>query len=217
MRGTGNGGKKIKKKTYILIAVTLGVQAVLIAACDGAEPPHGTEYQVKAAFLYNFVKFTEWPAAKLADGNEIILGLVGSHPFGNAFEPVKDKLIKGRPLIIRELGDFGELRKRSDQDKTGQRLEELKKCHLLFICDSQKNYFKEIIETVKDCNVLTVGETGNFLEFGGIITFVMKAEKLTFEVNLIAAKREGLQISSQVLRLAERVITEDEPAGNRQE
>ena len=174
---------------------------------------HAGEQELKAAFLYDFVRFTDWPQEKFDDSNTIVIGLLGEYGLQDVFQPVKDKPIQGRKLIIREFGGFGALRKSGDSSR-GQPSEDIKalrKCHLLFVCKTEDEHLKEITEAVKDCNVLTVGETENFLEAGGIINFVLNVDKVGFDVNLIAAKREKVQISSQVLRLAQKVITGESP------
>jgi hypothetical protein len=168
------------------------------------------EHEVKAAFLYNFVQFTEWPAGKLAEPNTITIGLLGEHTFADAFNPVKDKHVKDKRLIIKNLGRF---RRYFPQDDAGKLefadyIEQLRKCHVLFIRDSERENFKAIIEAVKGYNVLTVGETKDFLEFGGIIAFIPGTEKAVFEVNLNVCERENLKISSMVLRLARKVIAD---------
>jgi hypothetical protein len=165
------------------------------------------EYQVKAAFLYNFIKFTEWPEDKPAEPNVIIIGILGEDKFKDSFDAIKDKPINNQKILIKSFGKFSQYVKNGeDSIQLTPEAEQLKKCHILFICDSEWAYTREIIEAVKGGNVLTVGETGDFLELGGIITFVPSNEKLAFEVNYSAAKKNGLQINSRVLRLAKRVI-----------
>ena len=85
----------------------------------------------------------------------------------------------------------------------------MKKCHLLFICSSENDDLPDILNIVKNNNVLTVGETGDFLKTGGIINFLLEENKVRFEINLIAARDAKLTIRSQLLRLAQRVIDEN--------
>lgn len=202
----------IRSKLYILIVVYFGVQAALITPQAFAASASSREYQVKAAFLYNFIQFTEWPAAKIADNNNAIsIGIIGDDPFGAAFDPVKEKSVKNKKMVIKRFGRFTELIKGANEDKSksAENTEALRKCHVLFVCDSEKENLSKIIEIVKDSAVLTVGQSENFLDDGGIIRFIKEAEKVAFEVNIIAAKEAGVQVSSQVLRLAKRVITEE--------
>lgn len=170
------------------------------------------EYQVKAAFLYNFIQFVDWPEEKLADSNEpITISIVGDDPFGDAFEPIKDKKVKGRSVVVKRFKSFEELEKSIEKNKSqsDQEIETLVNCHLLFICFSERKNLEKIINAVKDRNVLTVGEMEGFLEAGGIINLFVEEKKLRFEINVAAAERAGLKIRSKLLRLAKRVIEED--------
>lgn len=204
-------------KVYILVVLVLALFVMPIAAQAKEQSAQSREYQIKAAFLYNFIKFVDWPKEKIGDSNQpIIIGLIGEDPFGDVFEPIKDKKVKGRSVVIKRFKSFEELKKSSGEDnpESGRKIEALTKCHLLFICAEEKN-FKEIINSVKDHSVLTVGEVKGFLESGGIINFLMEEKKIRFEVNIVAAKRAKLEIRSKLLRLAKRVVKED-PARKKQ-
>jgi len=165
------------------------------------------EYQVKAAFLYNFIMFIDWPDGKMPAANEpIIIGIIGKDPFEDAFDPVKDKQAKGRKVVVKKFKGFEELKK-SDETEFNQQIEAVKKCHLLFICLSEKKNVKEITDLVKGSNILIIGDMPKFLEAGGgMINFVLEEQKIRFEVDAAAAKQAGLKIRSQLLRLATRVI-----------
>jgi hypothetical protein len=204
----------MRSKAYILIVLALVLFVAPIAAKAQTDSTQSREYQIKAAFLYNFIKFVDWPKEKIADSNEpITIGIIGKDPFGNAFEPLKAKKVKGRSVVIKRFESFKELKKSSEKDKTelSRQIESLKKCHLLFICSSEKENSGKIIEALKGSSVLTVGETAGFLKAGGIINFVMEEKKVRFEINVTAAKQAKLKIRSKLLRLAKRVI-EEEPS-----
>jgi hypothetical protein len=197
----------MKIKVYSLLLLYLIFAAVV---CANDEQTQNREHQIKAAFLYNFVQFTDWPAGKLAEPNTITIGLLGEHEFGNAFEPVQNKAVKNKRLNIKNLGKF---RKSFPQDDAGKLefanyIEQLRKCHVLFICDTERENFKAILDAVKGYGVLTVGETDDFLDINGITTFIPGTEKAVFEVNQKVCEQEGLKISSKVLRLARKVIGE---------
>jgi len=201
----------MRKKVYIFFAVfALALPAASTPPQDRTEINPKIERQVKAALLYNFIKFTEWPEDKIKDTNTITIGLLGDDDFSNAFDPVKGKPVKDRKLVVKVLGKFADLQKIKNDNKElhSRKIAELGKCHLLFVCGSEKKHTREIIELVKDHGVLTIGQTDGFLETGGIVCLVKKADKIAFEVNLVAAKHEHLRISSRVLRLAKRVIQE---------
>lgn len=194
----------MKIKTYIFVVLVLFMFAVTQTRADSIS---NREYQIKAAFLYNFIMFVDWPAEKLSENNEpIAIGVIGKDPFENAFEPIKDKHAKDRKVIIKHFKGLEELKK-SGQEQMNKELEDIRKCHLLFICNSEKPALKEIINLVKEYNILTVGDMDGFLESGGgIINFVVEEGKIRFEINAVAASASKLDIRSQLLRLAKKVI-----------
>jgi hypothetical protein len=177
-----------------------------------ADSARSREYQVKAAFLYNFIKFAGWPEEKLGDGNEpIIIGIIGKDPFRDSFKPLEDKQVKGKNVVIKRFRGFEEPKESDKKDKSvpNEKIEAIRKCHLLFICSSEQANLKEIVHSVKEHSVLTVGDVDGFLEGGGIINLLMEEHKLRFEVNCCAAKTEKLEIRSKLLRLAKRVVEEE--------
>jgi hypothetical protein len=194
-----------------LIVLALVIVTGMISPKVLADSATSEEYQVKAAFLYNFIKFIDWPREKMADGNEVItIGIIGKDPFGKAFRPIENKQVKGRDVIIKRFKGLKEPEDSKEKNKSAphQQIEELKKCHLLFICRSEKQKLKEILNIVKDHHVLTVADTEGFLEAGNIIEFVMVERKVRFEINMVAGKQAKLKIRSQLLRLAEKIIEE---------
>jgi hypothetical protein len=195
----------MKIRVYILLLLYLMFTAIV---CAGDEATQNREHLIKAAFIYNFAQFTDWPKDKFSEPNTITIGLLGDHPFGSAFDPVKNKTVKEKRLNIK---NFGKFRTSFTSDNAGNLelanyIEQLRKCHVLFICDSERENFKKILDAVKGYGVLTVGETDDFLDANGTITFVQGTDKPIFEINLKVAEREGLKISSKVLRLARKVI-----------
>ena len=203
-------------RIYILMVSALVLLAVPIATMADTDSEHTREYQIKAAFLYNFTKFVDWPEEKTADSNEpVIIGIIGKNQFGNSLELLKTQKAKGRAFVIKQFKNFEELKKfgRKNKAKQLQQIASLRKCDLLFICFSEKKNFTEIITLVKSHNVLTVGETDGFLECDGIVNLLTKEEKVHFEINLTAARQTKLKISSKLLRLAKRVISEEKKNG----
>jgi hypothetical protein len=159
--------------------------------CTGAHaenPAQGpSEYQVKAAFLYNFVKFVEWPETPVVQEGAILLCMLGKDPFGGALERVVEgKTVNGRPLVIRRIGDIAAARS----------------CQVLFVSASEAGRVSEITRAVRGWNVLTVSEIDRFSERGGIITFLMEGQKVRFQINPKTAASAGLKISSKLLQLA---------------
>jgi hypothetical protein len=170
----------------------LCLSLALLPAVDGSaqeQPP--LEYQVKAAFLFNFAKFVEWPPAAFADAKSpIVIGILGDNPFGEDLaKTVRDKTVNNRPITIKK--EF-----RSLADATN--------CHILFISTSEKQRLPEIFKGLREASVLTVGETDGFTEAGGMINFVAEGKKIRFQIKDATAKGAGLKISSKLLSLASR-------------
>jgi len=200
-------------RAYSLIVLALVLFTAMIAPEARADSATSSEYQVKAAFLYNFIKFVDWPKEKTTDGNEpIIVGIIGKDPFGELFEPIEDKPVKGRKVVVKRfkgLKELEESREKNESERHKQ-IDIIRKCHLLFICRSEKTKFKETINLVKDHSVLTVADTRGFLKSGGIINFIMEGKKVRFEISVAAAKQAKLGVRSQLLRLARRIVEEEQ-------
>ena len=170
---------------------------LLVLILSGMFPARGQtpkEYQIKAAFLFNFAQFVEWPPASFADANApICIGVLGDDPFGPVLEQtVQGETINHRKLIIQR----------------SQRVEDLKGCHLVFISKSEKSRLTDIFDGLGSASILTVSETENFARRGGIINFYLEGNKVRFEINSDAAQRKGIKISSQLLKLGKLVGAE---------
>ena len=152
-----------------------------------AQPRQLPEYEIKAAFIYKFTKFIDWPAQAFSDPSDpFSIGILGKDPFSNILEQTfMGKTVNGREWIV----------KRSNS------VEELKKCHILFISSSEKKRLAEIIEVIKFANILTIGDMDQFAESGGIIGLNEQDKKISIEINVEAAKQAGLTISSKLLIL----------------
>jgi hypothetical protein len=205
-----DNNKKMKQitKQYCVIAVL--ILSLTIPAGYSMDEAESKEYQLKSAFLFNFLKFVDWP--KNSDSNEITIGIISKEPLDNLFEPLKNKKVRNKNVIIKQFPGFEELQKlgKQNQAEMDKQLESIRKCQLLFICASETASLKNILEQVKDKNVLTVGETENFLKAGGIINFVVEEKKVRFEINMEASDKAKLKISSQLLQLAKNVIKSEE-------
>jgi hypothetical protein len=145
------------------------------------------EYQVKAAFLYNFAKFVEWPDKKFTRTGAVInICVLGEDPFGFAFDTMRDETIGNKKLVIKRF-------------KTPQRVEE---CHVLFISGSEKERLEQIVKSLTGLSILTVGDTEGFAQKGVIMNFYIEGNKVRFGINVDSVNRSGLKISSRLLRLA---------------
>ncbi|MGH8058533.1 MAG: YfiR family protein [Candidatus Entotheonellia bacterium] len=180
-----------------MIRKLLGVMALLSlwAIVHAAELPAPSEYQIKAAFLYNFAKFVEWPSRALPESSaSITLCVLGEDPFGADLDrTIEGKTINGRAPVTRRL-------------KT---LQGVDVCQILFISASERRRMGQILEALKDKSLLTIGETEPFARLGGVINFTMEQDKVRFEINVDAAERKGLKISSKLLKLAKVIRDRD--------
>ena len=173
--------------------VSLTLVLLLVVAESGLSNGQvASEYQVKAAYVYNFAKFVEWPAQDFPSATAPIRICVLNDPrFETELEHiVRAKTIAGHPVSVISVED-------ADQCRS---------CHVLFVNSSQKRQVHHIIQVLRDTNVLTVGETTGFVDEGGIINFVVQDERVTFEINRKAALQSGLRISSRLLSVAKLVI-----------
>ncbi len=172
----------------------LALLVLLLFAIVPARAQTSKEYQIKAAFLFNFAQFVEWPAAAFADASApISIGVLGDDPFG----PVLDQTVQGETINRRKLIVL-----------RSQRLAGLKDCQLVFISKSEKSRLTDIFESLGSASVLTVSETENFARRGGMINFYLDGNKVRFEINSDAAQRKGIKISSQLLKLGKVISPE---------
>ncbi len=165
---------------------TLVLLLLWSAPSSGAETP--SEYQVKAAFLYKFARFVEWPTASFADPTSpLIICILGEDPFGPMLDQaVAGKLVQGRPLQILRLA----------------RLDQPPPCHILYLSYSSGPELARALALLGNHRVLTVGDTEGFTRAGGMIRLLVNKQNIFFEINAEAAQRAGLSISSQLLKLA---------------
>jgi hypothetical protein len=146
------------------------------------------EYDLKAAFLFNFARFVEWPADAFAEATTpIVIGVLGADPFGASLDAlVAGETIHNRPLLVR--------RYRS--------VENVDACHILFISASEASELDHIAKALAGRSILTVGETKDFAVRAGIIGFELVQRRLRLQINLGAAAGARLTISSKLLRQA---------------
>ena len=171
------------------IAAGIVLVAMLIpgGAPSFARGEPAPEYVVKAAFLYNFAKFVEWPADAFAGpASPIVFIVFGEDPFGDALKSLKGKTANGRPIVVRYAANLGEL----------------ERCHLLFVSASSIALLPKILQATNGWNVLTVGDVDGFARDGGTINLVNEERRIGIEINMEAAQRTRLQISSKLLGLA---------------
>jgi hypothetical protein len=156
----------------------------LAFAVHGLAQDAPLEYRVKAAYLFNFTKFVEWPPGAIPDGAPFTICVAGMNPFASALEDtIRGETVGGRSLQSRVA--------EGEQDKP---------CQVLFVPHDVDA--APILKRTQMHPVLTVGESADFLRQGGIINFVREGGKVRFEISQEAASRAQLRISSRLLRLA---------------
>ena len=155
-----------------------------------AQTASASEHQVKAAFLFNFVKFVIWPPEAFADGKKPLkLCVVGRDPLGDELtRMIAGKTVRDHPLEFSRITDAASARG----------------CHLVYI-GQEWGKAREFVAAVRGNAVLTVGEVQDFVASGGVINFVMENDQVRFEVNLDSANAAGLKVSSRLLTLARNV------------
>lgn len=178
-----------------LLARTVAAALLLLAGGRSAaqdRPRVTSEYAVKAAFLYNFARFVEWPASAFSGPRDpMTLCVLGEDPFGGELDQtVQGKSVLGRPIVVRRFA----------------RPAGLEECRILFVSSSERSRFDQVLAAVGDRAVLTVGEEEAFGRSGGMISFVVRQNRVRFQIDRGAAARAGLSIGSQLLELAEVVV-----------
>lgn len=176
----------------ISITSTLLSPALFSASAQVARP---NEAELKAAFLYNFIKFTEWPADEMANKSEpFVIGVLGKDPFGATLDKtVEGESIHQKPIVIRRFSRMDE---------------SVGKSQVLFISASEENNLAAILSLLDRHAVLTISEIENFAQRGGVIKLKKESNKIVFDINVDAAKRAGLAMHAQLLKLAKIVKTQ---------
>jgi hypothetical protein len=174
------------KRAKIIAATTL--LALLIAPLQAAAPSQ-SEYALKSVFLYNFCRFIDWPDSAFASPNEpLIIGIIGDDPFGSLLnETVKGKKYHNRPIRIDHFRSPGDIRR----------------VHLLFVSHVNAGRLDPILAAVAGKSVVTVSETEDFLNRGGMITLTAEQNRVRLRINVAALHAANLAVSSKLLRVAE--------------
>jgi hypothetical protein len=185
---TGRGATRAPVLAALVLVLAAAAAAPAAAAPPPAPPAPSLEYDVKAAFLYNFAKFVEWPAeARGGEHDPLSLCIFGADPFGSRLdELVKGETIAGRSLAVRRI----------------RQLSEIKSCHIAFFSHAEAEQVPAALASLRGSNVLTVGEDDGFAEQGGMIQFYLAENRVRFAINLDALEGTHLRVSSKLLRLA---------------
>jgi len=153
-----------------------------------AQAPKPTEYEVQAAYLSNFGRFVEWPAGAKVTGSEPFnVCVLGPDPFGLLLDAaLKGETIFGAPMVAKRVA--------GPEDTSG--------CRILYIGSSKSERVKAILASLGTAGILTVSDAPGFTKLGGMIQFVLEGDRVRFEINLSAAQRSGLIMSSELLKVA---------------
>jgi len=164
----------------------VGLLAVL-SVCASAEPSR--EYQLKAAFIYNFAQFVEWPSDTFAGSDvPLVIGIVGDDPFDGSLEQtLNGKTAGGHSLKVTKLG-------------SNPKEEDLRACNILFVAGGADS--DRTLQAVRGSAVLTVGESEAVVSAGGVIRLYVEGNKIRFEISPKAAKAAKLNVSAKLLKLA---------------
>jgi hypothetical protein len=170
----------------------LGLAALLTLA--GATSVHAqdsppTEYPVKAAFIYNFAKFVDWPPDTFTDEKSpLALCVYGKDPFGSALDDaVRDKTIGTREFVVRRT----------------RKIQDLSVCQIVFVPDSESGHLPDILAGLHGSSALLIGESPHFAEQGGQIQFVPEGKRIRFTINVDSVNRARFRMSSKLLALAQ--------------
>lgn len=188
----------MKMRLFALALATLALVTPSLGDCaPGSTSPHKaptfSEPLIKAGFIYKFISFVSWPEAQ-SDDDTITIGILGENPFGDAFKSIEGKPVGDRVVKVKFF------KKASDY-------KQLKICQVLYISSSEEKKLKNILKGMGHSSTLTVGDSKDFIDAGGMIGFVRKEnEQIGIEVNDVAAGKADLTIRSMLKRIAVRII-----------
>jgi len=168
---------------------------ITLANCFAARQPDASvdEYKVKAAFLFNFAKFVQWPPTAFQNATEpISICVLGENPFGRSLdETVAGRAVEGRSLTIRYISS----------------VTQVAGCHILFVSSIENKLPFPMIEDIAMPGILTIGDSAVSGADSVVINFILEGGKVRFEINVEAAERQKIRISSRLLSLAHIVET----------
>ncbi len=187
------GRKSLPRLSRRALLLLLILPSALAGFClyAQAQQPKANEFQVKAAYLYNFGRFVEWPDQNSPDKNEVFeICVLGVDPFGPALDAtVARETIEGKSVATKRIS------KPQDVDS----------CRIVFISSSEEGHLKEVLAALDKASVLTVSDIPRFSERGGMIGFILDGDRVRFDVNLASAQDARLTLSSELLKVATNV------------
>lgn len=159
-----------------------------LSSAEAAIPVVAPEYKIKAAFLFQFSRFVEWPAAAFASSDApLTICVLGDNPFGSALQEISaGELVYTHPLIVQHHDDVNDLGA----------------CHIVFVSSTEGEVARRALQRLSGKSVLTVGDSTEFTRQGGVIGLVTVNGKVTLQVNRSSADAAQLRISAKLLRVA---------------
>lgn len=181
--------KNRKAVVYFVVALAAFFPVVPFAQLR----PIPLEYQVKAVYVYNFLKFVDWPPGTFeTQSDPIHVCVIGDHPVGKALEPIESQIARGRSIQLHRL---------EPRDKATS-------CQVLFVGIRNAHFATTLLKQLEKLPVLTVSDLDHFLTLGGMISFVIEENRVVLQINLRKIRAANLQISAKILEIASRVIVE---------
>jgi YfiR/HmsC-like len=193
----GRRGNSKLSLRFFFLQMVLFFSAYNFPAALPAQVRPSSEYELKAAFLFNFAKFVDWPPKAFAGPESpFLVCVLGTDPFGITLDnALREKVIAEHPASVARV----------------KRVADISGCQILFVAASESHLLPEVLAKLRGQCVLVIGETNDFASSGGVIQFTLEDNRVRFFINPDAADRAGLKISSKLLALAK--IVRDAPAG----
>lgn len=187
----------MRRRLRALLLAGFTALAFRTPSVDSSSEPLA-EYPVKAAFLYHFVEFVEWPRTTHSEPATLTIGVLGRDPFGEVLDSaILNKMMAGRTLTIRRFAT----------------VEALETCEILFIASSEMPRLPQVLLRLRGAAVLTVGEADRFAQRGGMIGFVLENNRVRLDINRVATESAGLRVSSKLLAVARMVKPDGDGSG----
>ncbi len=186
----------LRKRVALLLTLVAMLPGFIWGQSVAAAPPAVSEYELQAVYLYNFLRFVSWPQAKGEVSGVKVIAVVGHSPIEAALKQLQAKLArsgKGSSLVVTFHGAY----------RAGMNLRD---CHLLYVADSEKNNFPQIIASLGRASVLTVAEGKSFLSAGGMIALLRQDNSLRWAINRRPFIGTGLQLRAKLLEMAVNIV-----------
>jgi hypothetical protein len=178
-------------RCFLRLAILTGMGILVSIPAYHTWATRPSEYEVKAAYLFNFGRFVDWPPnVPSRQADDFAICVLGHDPFGRALDTtISGQKINDKPVVARRISDVAEAAT----------------CRELFISASENKQLKEVFSNLGKLSVLTVSDIPDFMQQGGMVQFVVADERVRFAINLAATQQAGLSLSSELLKVATEV------------